>query len=223
MNQPKKVVVFLSGRGTNFKTIINHQKSFKDNSAPFLISRAICNKPGAPGLFYAKENNIPVTELFRADFENIVAFKDALFNVAKDESSDLIVLAGFMLLVPDWFIDEFYGKVINIHPSLLPDYPGLDTHERVLKDKKNEHGCTVHFVDKGLDTGPVIAQAKLNVVPNESASELAARVLVLEHKIYPWVVEMLTRGEITLKGENCFYSEKAIESAKQEGYLLNLG
>jgi phosphoribosylglycinamide formyltransferase-1 len=220
MNQPKKVVVFLSGRGTNFKTIINHQKSL-GNASPFQIVRAVCNKPGAPGLFYAKENNIPITELFRADFDSLENFKRALFEQALTEEPDLIVLAGFMLVVPEWFVDQCFGKIINIHPSLLPDYPGLDTHARVLQDRKTVHGCTVHLVDKGIDTGAVIAQAKLDVIPNETAVELAARVLTLEHKIYPWVVHNICTGDITIKDGACFYSDRLKADASKNGFTVS--
>lgn len=220
MNQRKKIVVFLSGRGTNFRTLIEEQKK---PECPFSIARVVSDKPGAAGLYYAKEANIPVTELFRSDFENLTSFKKALCDSASVESPFLYVLAGFMLVIPEWFIQEYPYSIINIHPSLLPDYPGLDTHTRAIKDKKTKHGCTVHLVRPEIDQGPLIAQSKVNILKEDTPEELAARVLKEEHRLYPWVVSSICGEKISISESGISYSMEARKDSQALSFYIPAG
>ena len=125
-----------------------------------------------------------------------------------------------MVVLQPEFIDTFHGRLINIHPSLLPMFPGLHTHERALEAKVARHGCTVHFVDAGIDTGPLIAQAAVDIEPNDSPESLAARVLAKEHTLYPWIVRAIAQGDIRLQGRSLTYSERARTEAQRMGATI---
>lgn len=214
-----KVVVFLSGRGTNFNALLNYSKN-KENNCPYEIVGVISDNPGAAGLYYAKESGIAVEALFRRDFQSKDAFKSALCERAESFSPDLFALAGFLQILPDAFVLRWFGKIVNIHPSLLPKFPGLDTHRRAIEDGAKEHGCTTHFVDAGIDTGPVVAQAKTEVQSSDTPEILAGRVLTFEHKLYPWTMSMIASGEITLSGRTVEYSDVARDSATKSGFYV---
>lgn len=187
----KKVIVFISGRGSNLLSLIKNAKYYQ-------ISHIISNKALAPGLQYGKEFNIAISTFDRKDFNSLKEQKKALYSFAGQLNPDYIALAGFMSIVPEDFVREWYGKIINIHPSLLPKYPGLDTHQRVLDAKERRHGCTVHFLDTGIDTGPVIAQSTCEVLPEDTEETLSAKVLKLEHKLYPWALNNISSENIKL-------------------------
>ena len=180
-----KVAVFISGRGTNLKNLFYFSK--KKNSK-IQICIVISNKKYAKGLSFVKKNNI--------NFE-IYTFKDQLkdelkvLQILKRKNIKIICLAGFMKILSREFIKRFKGKIINIHPSLLPKYKGLNTHDRVIKNKEKYSGCTVHYVTSKLDSGKIILQKKVKIFKNDSAKSLQKRVLEQEHKIYPKALKMI--------------------------------
>lgn len=213
-------IAFISGRGSNFQNLVNHARSFN-------VTAVICDNRDAPGLSFAHTRDIPAYVFDKRDFLSKKEARAAMLMKARELNPSLIVLAGFMQILTAEFIDAFQGKIVNIHPSLLPKFPGLDTHRRALEAGERQHGCTVHFVDAGVDTGPVIAQAKCECTPDETPETLAERVLSLEHKLYPWVVNHLAAGEISLHqspgGSSqplISYSEKVKKDALEHGFLI---
>ena len=171
--------VFISGRGSNLKNLIKF--SLKKLS-PIKIEFVFSNNKKAVGLKYAKAKEI--NTLFYNNKKTPI-FENYLLKVLKKKKIRFICLAGFMKILSSDFIKKFKGKIINIHPSLLPKYKGLNTHSRVIKNKENYTGCTVHFVSSKLDSGKIILQKKIKIIKNENAKNLAKRVLLQEHKIYP--------------------------------------
>ncbi|WP_291408242.1 phosphoribosylglycinamide formyltransferase [Devosia sp.] len=191
----KKVGVLISGRGSNMSALI---EASKNPDYPAEIVGVLSNKAAAPGLLAAQENGIATTSLAQSKFPSREMFEDTMTLVLESWEVDYVCLAGFMRILGEDFVLRWQGRMINIHPSLLPAYKGLDTHTRVIADGGTEHGCSVHFVTPGLDEGPVILQARVPVLPGDTPETLSARVLVEEHKIYPKALAMLTRGEVSL-------------------------
>ena len=193
MQELYNIVVLISGKGTNLQALIDasHRSSYK-------ISAVISNKARAIGLNRAKMSGIDTYVIEQESFDSKLEFEESLATRISEINPKLIVLAGFMKVLSPQFVKLFRGKVINIHPSLLPEYPGLNTHQRVLEDKKKIHGVSVHLVTEDLDGGPVIAQDSVYVRPDDTAESLAKRVLEREHIIYPKVVESLAIGKIQL-------------------------
>ena len=193
MQELYNIVVLISGKGTNLQALIDasHRSSYK-------ISAVISNKAKAIGLNKAKISGIDTYVIEQESFNSKLEFEESLATRISEINPKLIVLAGFMKVLSPQFVKFFRGKVINIHPSLLPEYPGLNTHQRVLDDKKKIHGVSVHLVTEDLDGGPVIAQDSVYVLPDDTAESLAKRVLEREHIIYPKVVESLAIGKIQL-------------------------
>lgn len=214
------VIAFISGRGSNFQNLVTQARDFR-------VTGVVCDHKNAGGLKFAADHGIPSYIFDRSDFLSKKEARAAMLSRVRELNPSLIVLAGFMqILTPD-FIATFDGKIVNIHPSLLPKYPGLDTHKRALEGKEAEHGCTVHFVDTGVDTGPIIAQASCPCEMGDTPDSLAHRVLSLEHKLYPWVVNHLAHGEISLQPHSPLvarprvaFSEKVKEEALEKGFLL---
>ena len=193
MQELYNIVVLISGKGTNLQALIDasHESSYK-------ISAVISNTAKAIGLNRAKISGIDTYVIEQESFNSKLEFEESLATQISEINPELIVLAGFMKVLSPQFVKFFRGKVINIHPSLLPEYPGLNTHQRVLEDKKKIHGVSVHLVTEDLDGGPVIAQDSVYVLPDDTAESLAKRVLEREHIIYPKVVESLAIGKIQL-------------------------
>ena len=193
MQELYNIVVLISGKGTNLQALIDasHRSSYK-------ISAVISNTAKAIGLNRAKISGIDTYVIEQESFNSKFEFEESLATQISEINPKLIVLAGFMKVLSPQFVKFFRGKVINIHPSLLPEYPGLNTHQRVLEDKKKIHGVSVHLVTEDLDGGPVIAQDSVYVLPDDTAESLAKRVLEREHIIYPKVVESLAIGKIQL-------------------------
>ena len=213
MSDQFKVAVLISGRGSNLKSLIERAQSYK-------VISVLSDNLEALGLQIAKENGIFAAGFSRSNYSSRKELKRAIFEKVQESGADLVVLAGFMQIVDKEFVDALYGRLINVHPSLLPAYPGLDTHERVIAAREKRHGCTVHFVDSGVDTGPIIAQAQVPVVPLDCEHTLASRVLSFEHLIYPWAVDSIARGDITLDGRKVHYSATAVKQAADNGFLL---
>jgi phosphoribosylglycinamide formyltransferase-1 len=170
----------------------------------------------------AREAGIPTTVVQRSTFTSLVDFKAGILRATIESDPDLVTLAGFMVVLQPEFIETFSGKLINIHPSLLPLFPGLHTHERALQARTIEHGCTVHYVDAGVDTGPLIAQAVVEVRGDDSPDTLSARVLTREHRLYPWVVQRVMSNDITLEGRTVRYSPLASQEAREQGFSIRL-
>jgi phosphoribosylglycinamide formyltransferase-1 len=171
----------------------------KASDYPAEIAGVFSNEPEAPGLKIAAAAGIPVAALSHKGLKR-EAFDSAMELVLLAWRPDFLCLAGFMRILSQEFVGRWAGRIINIHPSLLPRYRGLHTHERALAEGETEHGCTVHFVTPGLDQGPSILQARVPVLPGDSPAALAARVLTAEHRIYPEALAMLARGEVALDG-----------------------
>ena len=191
-----RIVVLISGNGSNLQAIMDHCSGGK---IPAEVVGVISNVPSAFGLERARLAGIEARCLNHQEFISRTAFDEALTTLVEDFRPDLVVLAGFMRILSPTFVDQFAGRLMNIHPSLLPDYPGLDTHRRAIADGAREHGATVHFVTQDLDAGPVIIQGRVEVLEDDSEHTLAARVHEVEHRIYPEAVRWFALGRLTLK------------------------
>ena len=174
-----KTAVFISGTGSNLKSLIKFSKSKK---SPISVNFIVSNNPKAKGLNYAKKFKIKKTVL---NFQNKILSENKLLSILKKNNIEIICLAGFMKILSKNFIKKFKGKILNIHPSLLPKYKGLNTHEKALINKEKYSGCTVHFVNSRLDSGKIILQKKVKISENETVESLAKKILVQEHKLYP--------------------------------------
>lgn len=190
----KRVGVLISGRGSNMSALI---KASKAPDYPAEIVGVLSNRAAAPGLETAAQQGIATASLAQSKFFSREMFEDTMTQVLESWEVDFVCLAGFMRILGEDFVNRWQGRMINIHPSLLPAYRGLDTHNRVLADGGTEHGCTVHFVTPGLDEGPAILQARIPVLPGDTAETLTARVLVEEHRIYPEALRMLASREVS--------------------------
>ena len=174
-----RTAVFISGTGSNLKSLIKFSKTTK---SPISIDLIISNNPKAKGLNYAKKFKIKKKVL---SFKNKILSEKKLLSVLKINNIDMICLAGFMKILSENFIKKFKGKILNIHPSLLPKYKGLNTHKIALNDNEKYSGCTVNFVNSRLDSGKIILQKKVKISKNETEASLAKKILVQEHKLYP--------------------------------------
>jgi phosphoribosylglycinamide formyltransferase-1 len=188
----KKVAILISGRGSNMATLIDAAKA---PDYPAEIIGVLSNKASAPGLEVAASHGIATASLAQSKFPSRDMFEDTMTQVLESWEADIVCLAGFMRILGEDFVTHWQGRMINIHPSLLPAYKGLHTHERALEDGAKEHGCTVHFVTPGLDEGPSILQARVPVLADDTPDALAARVLVEEHRIYPEALRLLASGK----------------------------
>ncbi|KRA48346.1 phosphoribosylglycinamide formyltransferase [Devosia sp. Root635] len=164
---------------------------------PAEIVGVLSNRAAAPGLAIAAAEGIATASLAQSRFPSRDMFEDVMTQMLESWDVDIVCLAGFMRILGEDFATRWEGRMINIHPSLLPLYKGLDTHERALADGATVHGCTVHFVTSGLDEGAPILQAEVPVLPNDTPDTLAARVLVEEHRIYPQALRLLAEGKVT--------------------------
>jgi phosphoribosylglycinamide formyltransferase-1 len=191
----KRVVVFISGGGSNMLALV---KATADADYPAEIVAVISDKADAGGLAKAAALGIATFSFVRKDFDSKDAHEAAILSALKSLSPDIICLAGYMRLLTATFINAYEGRIINIHPSLLPLFPGLHTHQRAIDAGMTEAGCTVHFVTEGMDEGPVILQAQVPVLPDDTVDSLAARVLVEEHKSYPAALRLVAEGTVRM-------------------------
>ncbi|MCD6680394.1 MAG: phosphoribosylglycinamide formyltransferase [Burkholderiaceae bacterium] len=200
----KSIVVLISGRGSNMTAIA---QALRDERWSARIACVIADRPAAAGLDRASEYGA-ATEVvdFRA-FDTRAAFEDALASAIDRHAPDLVVLAGFMRILGDGFVERYTDRMLNIHPSLLPAFPGLHTHRRALEAGVAVHGATVHLVGRELDMGPIVAQAALAVRPDDDEERLASRVLALEHRLYPMAVRWFVEGRLLLEGERVVLRE----------------
>lgn len=186
-----RVVVLLSGRGSNFRAIA-------EAGLPIEIVAVLSNRPQAAGIAYARERGIPAIALDHTEHADRAAYDALLADEIERHRPDLVVLAGYMRILSAAFITRFEGRLLNIHPSLLPMFPGLKTHERALEEGVKVHGCTVHFVTAKLDHGPIVIQAAVPVRADDTVDTLAARVLLQEHRVYPLAVRWFAEGRLSI-------------------------
>jgi phosphoribosylglycinamide formyltransferase-1 len=195
----KKLAVLVSGNGSNLQSIIDSINIGEINAN---ISLVISNIETAYALIRAKRENLNSAFLNHKNFSSRESFDQALSELLIKHEVDLIVLAGFMRILSNSFIEKFNKKIINIHPSLLPKYPGLKTHEKVMNNNDKYHGVTIHLVDEGLDSGPIIAQARFVATKYKDIDGLITKVHSIEHKLYPMIIKMIVEGEINLNELN---------------------
>ena len=187
----KNIVILISGRGSNMQALLNEKLNCN-------IRAVISSRADAAGLDFAKAKGIPVAVVAHRDHPDREHFDAALLREIDRFNPDFVILAGFMRILTEKFVMHYAGRLINIHPSLLPAYPGMHTHARALADGVKIHGCTVHFVTPDLDHGPIIMQAAVPVLDDDTEQSLAARVLHEEHRIYPQAVRWLCSGKVKL-------------------------
>jgi len=192
-----KLGILISGNGSNLQSIIDY---IEKGSLKATIKIVISNNPDAYGLTRAKKHGIPVVILKNGDFINKEDFDLELINILKNNSVDLVILAGFMRIITPTLLNAFPQKVMNIHPALLPSFPGIHGQKQALEYGVKLSGCTVHFVDEGVDTGPIIIQSAVQVFDDDTEETLAARILKEEHRIYAQAILFYTEGKIEIKG-----------------------
>ncbi|OQX13217.1 MAG: phosphoribosylglycinamide formyltransferase [Thiothrix lacustris] len=206
------LVVLISGGGSNLQAMINAIKAGRLRAR---IAAVISNRADVYGLQRAADAGIPTVTLDHTRFDNRAAFDQALQEQIDGFAPDLVVLAGFMrILTPD-FVQHYAGRMLNIHPSLLPLYKGIHTHRRVLEDGGHEHGVSVHFVTPELDGGPVVIQAKVPVLPSDTEQRLAQRVQTQEHIIYPQAIKWFVEGRLRLQGNQAVLDGQALTRPAQ--------
>jgi phosphoribosylglycinamide formyltransferase 1 len=189
----KRVGVLISGRGSNMMALV---EACRKPDYPAEIVCVVSNKPDAAGLIFARENGIATEVVNHHDFPSRETFDAALNNVLQSYHLDLVCCAGFMRVMTPVLVRHWAGRMLNIHPSLLPAYPGLHTHERAIADGQRFAGCTVHFVTEDLDAGPIIAQASVPILPDDTAETLQARVLQREYPLYVKALEIVAGGKV---------------------------
>jgi len=202
----KRVVILISGRGTNMDALLRA-------NLPAEIAAVVSNNPAAAGLDTAGAHGVACGLVDHRRYSERAAFDEALAAEIERHRPDLIVLAGFMRILTAGFVDRYRGRMLNIHPSLLPAFPGLDTHRRALAAGVRIHGCTVHFVTPDLDHGPIVIQAAVPVLPGDTEATLAARVLQQEHRVYPQAVRWYCEGKLTLDAAGAVRLEAAGDTA----------
>ena len=195
-SSPLKVVVLISGSGSNLQAFIDHAKEINIE-----IQAVLSNKAEAFGLERAKKANIPAIALPHSDFDSREDFDQALIKELDQYNPELIILAGFMRILSPSFVNHFKDKIINIHPSLLPKYKGLNTHQRAIDAGDEHHGASVHLVTAELDDGPVIIQGQLDINADDTAESLQQRIHTIEHKIYPQAVKWIAKGDIQIEND----------------------
>lgn len=200
----KSLVILISGRGSNMQALINAQ-------LPCKIAAVISNKPDAPGLAIAKMHGLETLALDQRSYTGREEFDAALAQAIDAHNPDLVVLAGFMRILGEDFVKRYQGKLINVHPSLLPSFPGLHTHKQALKEGVKIHGCTVHFVTAQLDRGPIIIQAAVQIMRDDTEETLAARVLEQEHRIYPEAVRWFIEDRLQLSNNGVDVRDAAFD------------
>ncbi len=199
-----KIAVLISGRGSNLQSLIDAAAAEELGAE---IALVVSNVPDAPGLERAAKAGIPTETVDHRDFEGREPFEDALHAALSGRSIELVCLAGFMRLLTGSFVGKWRDRLINIHPSILPAFKGLHTHERAIEAGVRFSGCTVHFVTPEMDDGPIIAQAVVPVLQGDTPGDLAARILAEEHKLYPLAVRLIAEGRAKVVGNRVEISE----------------
>lgn len=204
----KSIVILISGSGSNLQAIID---AVNNKEIDATISAVISNKPAVKGLERAAKANIDTIVIDHTSFNDRKAFDTALTEQVNELKPDLVVLAGFMRILSDDFIDQYKNRILNIHPSLLPEFKGLHTHRRAIEAGNKTHGASVHFVSNELDSGPVVIQAEVPVLNDDDETRLAKRVLEQEHVIYPMAVKWFSEGRLALINNQVHLDNKQIK------------
>jgi phosphoribosylglycinamide formyltransferase-1 len=202
----KRTAVLISGRGSNMRALVERAR---DPSYPAEIVLVLSNRPDAAGLGFAAENKIACAVTDHKIYAGREEFERSMQVLLELHRVELICLAGFMRMLTPWFVGQWPGRLLNIHPALLPAYRGLDTHARALADGVKIHGCTVHFVVPAMDEGPIIAQAAVAVLDSDTPDTLAARVLTEEHAIYPAALASVAEGRLRVEGNRVSFGDPA--------------
>ena len=209
----KRVAVLISGRGSNMAALI---EAAKDKNYPAEIALVVSNKPDAGGLVTARAAGIATEVVDHARYgKDRAAFERALQEALEKHRIEIICLAGFMRLLTPWFVGQWQNRLLNIHPALLPAFKGLDTHKRALDAGAKIHGATVHFVVPEMDSGPIVAQGAVAVQPDDTEEKLAARVLGVEHRIYPLALKLLAEGRIRVENGRCLIDGVPVPDAAE--------
>ena len=203
MTMRKRVGVLISGRGSNMSALI---KACRKPLYPAEIVIVISNRPDAPGIEIAAKSGLATRVIDHKNYPSREAFEADLDAVLREADAELVCNAGFMRLLTQGFVEAWRDRHLNIHPSLLPAFKGLDTHERVIAAGVKISGCTVHFVRTEMDAGPIVAQAAVPVLPEDTPDDLAARVLEAEHKLYPLALKLVASGSARVEGERVIHS-----------------
>lgn len=200
----RRIAILISGRGSNMVSLIEaaHGADF-----PGEIALVLSNRPDAGGLERARSVGIEALAIDHKAYSSRESFEQALDEALRERSIDFICLAGFMRVLTSWFVERWEGRMLNIHPSLLPLFRGTHTHQRALEEGVLVHGCTVHFVVPELDAGPIVAQAVVPVVPGDTEDSLAARVLAQEHMLYPQALRMVCDGTARLENGRVVFAK----------------
>jgi phosphoribosylglycinamide formyltransferase-1 len=203
----KSILVMISGSGSNLQAFIDSQAA---GELPGKIIAVLSNKAQAYGLERAKQANIDTITLEHTNFDSREAFDQAMIEKIDQYQPDLIILAGFMRILSSAFVKQYSGKLLNIHPSLLPKYPGLNTHKRAIENQDEYHGTSVHFVTEELDGGPVIAQAKLTIATMNEET-LTKNIQKMEHKLYPQVAKWFLQDKLIMQQDGVYFENKRLE------------
>ncbi|MGH6796225.1 MAG: phosphoribosylglycinamide formyltransferase [Methylocella sp.] len=206
----KRTAILISGRGSNMRALIERAR---DSTYPAEIVLVLSNRPDAAGLAIADENGVASAVVDHRIYAGREEFERSMQALLKSHRIELICLAGFLRMLTPWFIGQWQGRLLNIHPALLPSYRGLNTHARALADGVKIHGCTVHFVVPAMDEGPIIAQAAVAVLDSDTPDSLAARVLAEEHAIYPAALGRVAEGRLRVEGNRVYSGDPAISPA----------
>ena len=207
LNHPYPIAVLISGTGSNLQALIQAQQQKTLNID---IVTVISNEPEAKGLIHAQAANIPTHIINHRDYANRTDFDQKLQSTLENYSLKLIVLAGFMRKLTPTFVHHFYGKLINLHPALLPKFKGLNTFQRALDAAQTEHGCTIHFVSPELDAGPIISQARFPILQHDTVDDLQRKTQHLEHRIYPLTLEWFAQGLVKLEAGHVYLKNQQI-------------
>jgi phosphoribosylglycinamide formyltransferase-1 len=206
----KRYVILISGRGSNMESLL-------DAGLPGTCAAVVSNRPEAAGLALAAARGIATVAVDHRGFAAREDFDAALAAEIERHAPDLVLLAGFMRILTDGFVRRFEGRLLNIHPSLLPAFPGIKTHARALAAGVRVHGCSVHFVTPALDGGPIIAQAAVPVLPGDDEAALATRVLRAEHQLYPLALRLIAQGKVRVEGEHVIVTD----APASDGIMFN--
>ncbi len=208
----KNIVIFISGRGSNMQAVV------QANIPGVRVAAVLSDNPEAAGLAWAAERGIATAALNHKDFASRADFHRAMLEVAEQYRPDLVLLAGYLKILPGEFCAHYQGRLINIHPSLLPAFPGLHTHQRAIDEGCRLAGCTVHFVTAELDCGPIIAQGAVPIYDSDTANTLAARVLKIEHQLLPQAVADFAAGNLSIRGKRVHNRRTAGEAGQNGAY-----
>lgn len=193
-----RVAVLISGRGSNLKALIEHQQGYQ-------VVAVASNKPKAGGLAITRQHSIPAIIVDHRRFQNRVDFEIKILEALAEYRPEIVVFAGFMRVMTPKFVHAYQGKLINLHPSLLPKFPGLHPHRQALEAGENEHGATIHFVSSELDAGPIIARWSLPVRPEETLKTLTERTRKIEHLLLPQTLSLLAQGQVEMEGSHVLF------------------